>query len=144
MKKVIIAAAAFAFFAAITFNFFSRIESRPLFTATATIHTVSTPWTTTRETMATEEVVVVNPLGSGSDASLSFKPPRVRVVIGVNNTVTWVNEDLVPHKVTSMDRDFDFLLQPGEKISYTFTSPGTYEYFCTLHPWMNGVVEVLR
>jgi plastocyanin len=82
-----------------------------------------------------------------------------RLTIKVNDTVTWINEDLEKHTVTSgmssgrtgfvrgdlgtPDGIFDSgLFQEGEKWSYTFTFPGTFSYFCTLHPWMFGVVEV--
>lgn len=88
-------------------------------------------------------MIVSNPLGSSRNTSMTFSPQYVRLVIGVNNTVTWVNEDTVPHTVTSAARLFDYILQPGQTVRYTFTSPGVYEYMCTLHPWMTGKVEVV-
>lgn len=58
-------------------------------------------------------------------------------------TVTWINHDDDPHTVTSTENVFR---SPGidtdETYSYTFTQPGTYEYFCTLHPLMTGKVLV--
>jgi amicyanin len=58
-------------------------------------------------------------------------------------TVTWINHDDDPHTVTSTENVFR---SPGidtdETYSYTFTKPGTYEYFCTLHPLMTGKVVV--
>ncbi|MEM4383013.1 MAG: plastocyanin/azurin family copper-binding protein [Candidatus Caldarchaeum sp.] len=99
--------------------------------------------TTLTQTAPVAEVVVTNPLGSSSNTSMTFSPQYVRLVIGVNNTVTWVNEDTVQHTVTSAARLFDYILQPGQRVSYTFTSPGVYEYMCTLHPWMTGRVEVV-
>lgn len=89
-------------------------------------------------------MIVSNPPGSGSDPSKNFDPPYVKLVIGVNNTVTWSNDDLIPHTVTSAARLFDYILQPGERRSYTFTKTGLYRYSCTLHPWMTGVVEVVE
>ncbi len=88
-------------------------------------------------------MIVSNPLGSSRNTSMTFSSQYVRLVIGVNNTVTWVNEDTVPHTVTSAARLFDYILQPGQTVRYTFTSPGVYEYMCTLHPWMTGKVEVV-
>jgi plastocyanin len=51
--------------------------------------------------------------------------------------------DTALHTVTSTARFFDYQLQPGQRASYTFTRPGRYEYSCTVHPWMQGVVEVV-
>ena len=74
---------------------------------------------------------------------MTFQPAYVKVVIGVNNTVVWVNDDTALHTVTSTARFFDYQLQPGQRASYTFTRPERYEYSCTVHPWMQGVVEVV-
>lgn len=58
-------------------------------------------------------------------------------------TVTWVNHDDDPHTVTSTGNVFRSPgLDTDETYSYTFTRPGTYEYFCTLHPMMTGKVVV--
>jgi plastocyanin len=113
-------------------------QAQPQPTTTTTLTTAAV----TRPASPAREVIVVNPYGSSSDTSLSFQPAYVRVVIGLNNTVTWVNEDTTIHTVTSTERLFDYQLQPGLRISYTFTSPGVYRYTCSLHPWMAGVVEV--
>ncbi|GBC69073.1 Amicyanin [archaeon HR01] len=95
-------------------------------------------------TKTASAVIISNPLGSSTNTSLTFDPPYVRLRINVNNTVTWVNEDTVPHTVTSRDRFFDQVLQPGQSFTYTFDRVGVYEYVCTLHPWMSGVVEVVN
>ncbi len=110
---------------------------------TPTITTPRTDITPRVETTPTMGgVVVSNPPDSAINTSLTFEPSYVRVVIGVNNTVTWVNDDTTIHTVTSTIRLFDYQLQPRQRISYTFTSPGVFQYICTLHPWMTGVVEV--
>jgi amicyanin len=58
-------------------------------------------------------------------------------------TVTWINHDDDPHTVTSTQNVFRSPgLDTDETYSYTFTKPGTYEYFCTLHPLMTGKVVV--
>ncbi|MEM0288216.1 MAG: cupredoxin domain-containing protein [Nitrososphaerota archaeon] len=73
-----------------------------------------------------------------------YSPSIITVVIGVNNTVTWVNHDTQQHTVTSVNGIFDSgLFAPGQTFTYTFTKPGTYEYYCTVHPWMGGEVIVL-
>jgi plastocyanin len=73
----------------------------------------------------------------------NFVPSTIVIVIGVNNTVTWVNNDIAIHTVTSDSGIFDSgYLNPGQSWSYTFTNPGTYEYHCSIHPWMTGTVIV--
>jgi amicyanin len=65
------------------------------------------------------------------------------VTVKAGTTVTWINHDDDAHTVTSTTNAFR---SPGldteETFSYTFTRPGTYEYFCTLHPLMTGKVIV--
>jgi plastocyanin len=74
----------------------------------------------------------------------NFVPNTIVVVIGVNNTVTWVNKDVATHTVTSdTSGQFDSGdLNQGQSWSYTFTTPGTYSYHCSIHPWMSGTVIV--
>ena len=61
----------------------------------------------------------------------AFYPQRITVKAGT--TVTWSNEDDVPHTVASSSRLFKSkALDTKDKFSFTFTTPGTYEYFCSL------------
>ncbi len=70
-----------------------------------------------------------------------FDAPTLTVPVGT--TVTWTNEDTEPHTVTASDRAFSSTgLDRNEKYSHTFTTPGTYAYFCALHPFMTGQVVV--
>jgi len=88
-------------------------------------------------------VQVVIPAGTGSNVKQSFQPAEITVVIGVNNTVTWVNQDGVPHTVTATDDSFDSgNLNAGASYSHTFSTPGTYTYYCTYHAWMKGTIVV--
>ena len=65
------------------------------------------------------------------------------LVVPVGTTVTWVNHDEEPHTVTSTARTFASPgLDAGESFSYRFTTPGTYAYFCALHPHMTARVVV--
>ena len=74
----------------------------------------------------------------------AYSPDKVTVVMGVNNTVTWVSHSLSYDTVTGVDGTFDSgSIAPGQSFSYTFTSPGTYSYLCVYHPWMVGSVRVL-
>ena len=80
--------------------------------------------------------------GAGSYAT-GYAPDNITVVIGVNNTIIWTNNDNEPHTVTASDGSFDSEnMNPGASFTYTFTTPGTYEYICTYHPWMHGYVIV--
>jgi plastocyanin len=71
----------------------------------------------------------------------AFYPQRITVKAGT--TVTWTNEDDVPHTVAASGKLFKSkALDTQDKFSFTFTTPGTYAYFCSLHPHMTGTVIV--
>jgi plastocyanin len=62
---------------------------------------------------------------------------------GVGTTVTWVNNDDISHTVVAIDKAFkSHVMDSDEKFSFTFTKPGEYSYFCSLHPHMVGKVVV--
>jgi len=90
-----------------------------------------------------ETVVVSMPAGSGEQDEVSYLPDQVTVVIGVNNTVMWVNNDNAPHTVTAKGDSFSSgNIGPDGTYTYTFTTPGTYRYYCIYHSWMVGTVVV--
>ena len=92
---------------------------------------------------ASSEVVVIIANGAGENASLGFEPSNITIVIGVNNTVVWKNEDSDWHTATSDIPEFDSgVIQPGGSFTHTFLRAGTYAYHCDPHPWMTGVVIV--
>ena len=71
----------------------------------------------------------------------TFLPQRITVKAGT--TVTWINEDDVPHTIVSSSKVFKSkALDTADKFSFTFTTPGTYDYFCSVHPHMTGAVVV--
>lgn len=71
----------------------------------------------------------------------AFIPQRVAVKAGT--TVTWINDDDVPHTVASSAKLFKSkALDTGDKFSFTFTTPGAYQYFCSVHPYMTGAIVV--
>ena len=74
--------------------------------------------------------------------NFSFGPMTMTVAAGT--TVTWTNNDDVPHTVVSDDKTTfkSRALDTGEKFSYTFTKPGKYAYFCSVHPKMTAEVVV--
>ncbi len=72
-----------------------------------------------------------------------FRFAAAAVTVPVGTTVTWVNHDEEPHTVTSTTQAFASPgLDTGESFSYRFTRPGTYTYFCSLHPHMTARVIV--
>src|SRR6202043_245369 len=73
--------------------------------------------------------------------NFSFGPAELKVTVGT--TVTWTNHDDIPHTAVSTDKMFKSkVLDTDEKFSFTFSKPGTYEYFCSIHPKMTGKVVV--
>jgi len=73
--------------------------------------------------------------------NFSFTPATLTVPSGA--IVTWTNRDDVPHTIVHTDRKFKSkLLDTDESFSYTFTEPGTYVYFCSLHPRMTATIVV--
>ncbi|HEY7298779.1 MAG TPA: cupredoxin family copper-binding protein [Xanthobacteraceae bacterium] len=73
--------------------------------------------------------------------NFTFNPPRLTVKAGT--IVTWNNEDDIPHTVASSAKVFKSkALDTGDKFSFTFATPGEYEYFCSLHPHMTGTIVV--
>ena len=81
------------------------------------------------------------PLVIHSD-NFAFGPAGAAIPTGT--TVTWVNDDDAPHTVVAVDgKSFrSRALDSGERFSFTFTSPGTWSYFCSVHPQMTGKVVV--
>ncbi len=77
-------------------------------------------------------------------SSPGYLPATITVVLGVNSTVVWTNDDSVFHTVTATDGSFNSgTIFSGQTWSHTFTQPGTYSYyFCQYHPWMKGTVVV--
>jgi plastocyanin len=73
--------------------------------------------------------------------NFSFTPQQLTVAQGT--TIVWVNNDDVPHTVVATNKEFrSKALDTGDQFSFTFTKPGTYQYFCSVHPMMTGKVIV--
>ncbi len=84
------------------------------------------------------------PPAAGAEVKIdnfSFTPATVTVAAGTE--VTWTNRDDIPHTVVSDDQSIKSkALDTDEKFTFTFKKPGTYSYFCSLHPKMKGTVVV--
>jgi plastocyanin len=87
-----------------------------------------------------------NSAGTGPVATVSmdhntFIPGEITVAPGT--TVTWVNNEAMPHTVVSPNQGFrSKTLVKDAKFSFTFTTPGDYDYLCSIHPNMKGKVIV--
>jgi plastocyanin len=93
--------------------------------------------------MTPTEVFVIIPKGAGLDLHLGFEPAKITIIIGVNNTVVWKNEDSDWHTAHSNIPEFNSgLIPPGGNFTHTFLRAGVYPYHCDPHPWMTGVVTV--
>jgi plastocyanin len=83
---------------------------------------------------------------SGDTARVSVQGMRFgngKVTVKAGTTVEWVMRDQMPHTVTSDSGAFDSgRLGAGGTFSHTFDKPGTYTYYCQLHPNMRGTVVV--
>jgi len=99
---------------------------------------------------AQSTVMVSEVLGSGnSSGAPGYDPDVIVVVVGVNNTITWTNNDVGHnHTVTSMESPpgaapFDSgNMVKNATFTVTLTVPGVYRYGCSYHPWMTGVIDV--
>jgi plastocyanin len=89
-------------------------------------------------------VTILN--GTGTQQSLNFQPSSVTIAKG--GTVTWTNNDPVPHTVTSVSVPSGASSFDSGQMNYTaifkvtFTIDGNYNYVCSYHPWMHGTVTV--
>ena len=82
------------------------------------------------------------PTSTVSIDNFSFGPQTLTVKAGT--TVTWINRDDIPHGLASSNNAFkrSAALDTDDSFSFTFTTPGTYQYFCYLHPHMVGSIVV--
>jgi amicyanin len=74
--------------------------------------------------------------------NFTFAPPNLTVKAGT--TVTWINKDDIPHGIAATNNAFtrSQAMDTDDSYSFTFTTPGTYQYFCYIHPHMVGTIVV--
>ena len=86
------------------------------------------------------------PAGANTVAIKNFAFGPAALTVKAGTTVTWTNQDTDPHTVTSQGPGplSSPALSNGARYSYTFTTPGTYRYLCTIHPFMTGTVTVTQ
>jgi plastocyanin len=81
------------------------------------------------------------PVSEVAVVDVAFQPAAIEIPVGT--TVDWTNEDPFAHTVTALDGAFDSgTMNGGGTFSQTFTEPGSYDYFCAIHPSMTGTVTV--
>ena len=87
-------------------------------------------------------VHAANPSNAVSIDNFTFTPKALTVKAGMS--VTWTNHDDIPHGIASSDNAFkrSAALDTDDSYSFTFTAPGTYQYFCYIHPVMVGTIVV--
>jgi amicyanin len=74
----------------------------------------------------------------------NFAYQMANIQVRAGTTVTWTNQDNVPHSITFRNGMKDSgLLYQGQSFSYTFNTPGTYQYYCSVHPYMVATVTVV-
>jgi len=100
------------------------------------------------QTATSGNEVIISP-GSSSPTNAKFFDPLI-LNVPVGTTVTWRNLDSTLHTVTSGSAEseksgtiFDSsYLTGGKTFQHTFSNAGTFDYFCTLHPYMKGQIVV--
>jgi plastocyanin len=80
--------------------------------------------------------------GAVSIDNFTFGPQTLTVKAGT--AVSWTNKDDIPHGIASANNGFvkSRALDTDDSYSFTFTTPGTYQYFCYVHPHMTGTIVV--
>ena len=80
--------------------------------------------------------------GAISIDNFTFTPQTLTVKAGT--TVTWTNKDDIPHGIAATNNAFkrSQALDTDDSYSFTFTTPGSYQYFCYVHPHMTGTIVV--
>jgi predicted lipoprotein with Yx(FWY)xxD motif/plastocyanin len=116
-------------------------------TTSSTTTSTSTTTTTSPTPAGAVRVSILNGAGV-NQASPGYSPASLTLVVGINATVIWTNNDSTSHTVTSNAYPAGAQsyrsgnMSPGATYSTTFTVPGTYTYFCDYHGWMTGTIVV--
>ena len=100
-----------------------------------------------------ETVIKMIPGSALEEQQDNFVPKLVNIQLGIDNHLTWVNDDDVAHTVTPDHRHADSfsgdfgsagVVLPGEIYEFLFTEPQELTYHCQPHPWMTGTVIVTK
>lgn len=95
--------------------------------------------------MTPPESAPPDPKGPNAISITNFAFAPLTLTIPAGSTVTWTNVDEEPHTVVASDGSFHSPgMGTGATYSYTFTNGGTYDYVCSIHPFMHGTVVVTK
>jgi plastocyanin len=87
---------------------------------------------------------LAHPAGDPGVTIVDFQFNPGTITIHAGDTITWTNTGAQPHTATANDHSFDTgVLKRGQSASHTFSTPGTFSYICTIHPFMKGTVTVV-
>jgi plastocyanin len=71
----------------------------------------------------------------------AFVPKEITIAPGAK--IVWTNQDETPHTIIASDGTFvSKAMDTDDRFEYTFAKEGDFSYFCTLHPYMTGIVHV--
>ncbi len=158
---ILIAGAAYFIFApssTTTTTSSTTTSTTPPTSSSTTTTTSTTSVSSTTTTSSVSGATVIIPQGIGTDQSLNFEPSTFTLVVGVNNTVTFEDQDnTAPHNVwftsvpsgatnpnTAAGQSSFYEINDGQSVTYTLTTPGTYDFECQFHStWMQGVITVV-
>ena len=101
----------------------------------------------------TENIISMIPGSALEEQQDNFVPKLVNIQLGIDNLVTWTNDDDVAHTVTPDHRMEDSysgpfgssgVIMPGETYEFLFTEPHEVTYHCQPHPWMTGTLIITK
>lgn len=105
---------------------------------------------TSDQKLETVKILMGSSVPNVQASTQAFYSPDILPNVSINTKVMWINEDESFHTVTSgkptigPNRDFDSgILSPKANWTNTFGIAGVYEYYCTVHPFMTGLVNVV-
>jgi plastocyanin len=98
------------------------------------------PTSTPSPSSVSENIII--PQGAAAQQVKTYYIPNPDTV-SANSKITWSNKDIAPHTATATDGSFDTgIINVGSSGSAIAKAQGTIPYRCTIHPWMNGVLQV--
>jgi plastocyanin len=109
----------------------------------ATTSTPAMPAMSAMSMPATTSTTASAPVATNAVAIKGFAFSPANITVKVGTTVTWTNQDQDAHTVTATGGAFGSqALNTGAHYTFTFTKPGSYDYLCTIHPFMTATVVV--
>ncbi len=100
-----------------------------------------TPKVAVNQPLKQPDVTTANPNATVKVSNFKYQPADLKINVG--ETVQFINQDEEPHTVTAKDGSFNSkALDTDQAWASTFTTPGTFPYVCTIHPFMQGKITV--